>query len=166
MGWSRPIFRQLVFNASTRKNKIKKNSHQIAFPKKSLESLFPVEERESMKGKRFLSIPVFAVFLLLGFVYYVTVFVFLENWVGLQSSAGSLNALIFTFFASLCLLSFLACVLTDPGGVPSAYVPDVEGSEDSDQAPMKNVSFWMVFGLIIWSCDFVDSNLIWIVDFA
>ncbi|KAF7112854.1 hypothetical protein RHSIM_Rhsim09G0149500 [Rhododendron simsii] len=91
-----------------------------------------------MKGKRFLSIPVFSVFLLLGFVYYVAVFVFIENWVGLQSSAGSLNALIFTFLASLCLFSFLVCVLTDPGGIPPAYVPDFEASEATDQALMKS----------------------------
>ncbi|KAG5533176.1 hypothetical protein RHGRI_027409 [Rhododendron griersonianum] len=94
-----------------------------------------------MNWKRFLSIPVFSVFLLLGFVYYVAVFVLIENWLGLQSSAGSLNALIFTFLASLCLFSFLVCVLTDPGGVPPAYVPDFEASEATDQALMKSVSF-------------------------
>lgn len=86
-----------------------------------------------MKCARFVSIPVFSVFLVLGFVYYITIFVFLEDWLGLQSSAGSLNALIFTYLASFSLFSFLVCVLTDPGGVPSAYVPDVEDTELSDQ---------------------------------
>ncbi|XP_057471261.1 probable protein S-acyltransferase 15 isoform X1 [Actinidia eriantha] len=90
-----------------------------------------------MKGRRFLSIPVFSVFLVLGFVYYVTVFIFLEDWLGLQTSAGSLNALIFTFLAFLSLFSFFACVLTDPGGVPSSYVPDVEDSGVTDQELKK-----------------------------
>ena len=77
----------------------------------------------------------------MGFVYYITLFVFIEDWVGLQSSAGSLNALIFTFFSSLCLVSFLASVLIDPGQVPASYVPDLEQTRASDQQPNKNVSF-------------------------
>lgn len=92
------------------------------------------------KFQRFLSIPVLGVFLLMGFVYYVTVFVFIEDWVGLRSSAGALNALIFSFLASLCIFSFSVCVVTDPGYVPSSYVPDVEDSGISGQEPTKNVS--------------------------
>ncbi|XP_061347060.1 probable protein S-acyltransferase 15 isoform X1 [Gastrolobium bilobum] len=79
-----------------------------------------------MKGKRFLSLPVLAVLLSMFFVYYTTIFVFLDDWVGLQSSPGTLNFSIFTVFASLCLFSFFVCVFTDPGRVPSSYVPDVE----------------------------------------
>ncbi|CAK9159813.1 unnamed protein product [Ilex paraguariensis] len=91
-----------------------------------------------MKFKRFLSIPIFSVFLLVGFVYYVTVFIFIDDWLSLQSSAGSLNALIFTVLAFLSVFSFLVCVLTDPGGVPSGYVPDIEDSEVSDQEHNKS----------------------------
>ncbi|XP_011041051.1 PREDICTED: probable protein S-acyltransferase 15 isoform X1 [Populus euphratica] len=94
-----------------------------------------------MEWKRFLSIPVCSVFLLMGFVYYITVFIFIEDWVGLQSSAGTLNAMIFTFMASLCLFSFLVCVLTEPGYVPSPYVPDVEGAAvPQHQEPLNNSS--------------------------
>ncbi|KAL9351471.1 hypothetical protein Peur_054151 [Populus x canadensis] len=94
-----------------------------------------------MEWKRFLSIPVCSVFLLMGFVYYITVFIFIEDWVGLQSSAGTLNAMIFTFMASLCLFSFLVCVLTEPGYVPSPYVPDVEGAAvPPHQEPLNNSS--------------------------
>ncbi|KAF3445277.1 hypothetical protein FNV43_RR14972 [Rhamnella rubrinervis] len=54
-----------------------------------------------------------ALLLLMGFVYYTTIFIFIEDWVGLQSSAGSLNALIFTFLVSLCpSLSSFAFSLT------------------------------------------------------
>lgn len=94
-----------------------------------------------MEWKRFLSIPVCSVFLLMGFVYYITVFIFIEDWVGLQSSAGTLNAMIFTFMASLFLFSFLVCVLKEPGYVPSPYVPDVEGAAvPPHQEPLNNSS--------------------------
>ena len=94
-----------------------------------------------MEWKRFLSIPVFSVFLLMGFVYFITVFIFIEEWVGLQSSPGTLNAMIFTFMASLCLFSFVVCVLTEPGYAPSPYVPDVEGTAvPLHQEPHNNVS--------------------------
>ncbi|XWS56417.1 hypothetical protein CRYUN_Cryun09bG0083600 [Craigia yunnanensis] len=56
-----------------------------------------------------------------------------------ESSAGSLNAMIFTFLASLCLFSFFVGVLTDPGQIPSSYLPDVEDSSSvSDQEPKKS----------------------------
>lgn len=94
-----------------------------------------------MEWKRFSSIPVCSVFLLMGFVYYITVFIFIEDWVGLQSSAGTLNAMIFTFMASLFLFSFLVCVLKEPGYVPSPYVPDVEGAAvPPHQEPLNNSS--------------------------
>ncbi|XP_015877260.3 probable protein S-acyltransferase 15 isoform X2 [Ziziphus jujuba] len=91
-----------------------------------------------MKCKRFLSISILGVFLLIGFVYYTTVFIFIEDWVGLQSSAGSLNVIIFTFLVSLCFFSFFVCVLTDPGHVPDSYVPDIEESGVPDEERRKN----------------------------
>ena len=96
--------------------------------------------KSTMKCERFLTIPVSAVFLLMGFVYYITIFVFMEDWVGLQSSAGSLNSLIFSFLSFLCLFSFFSCVLIDPGRVPASYIPDVEESWGSDKETDKNVS--------------------------
>ncbi|KAJ0243939.1 protein S-acyltransferase 15 [Hirschfeldia incana] len=79
-----------------------------------------------MSCRRFFSIPVLSAILLMGLVYYFTLFVFIDDWVGLRSSPGKLNAFIFSFLASLCLLSLSICVLVDPGRVPSSYVPDVE----------------------------------------
>lgn len=84
-----------------------------------------------MKKGGFLSIPVLAVISLMAFVYYTTVFVFLEQWLGLDSSPGILNAFAFSFFGFMGLVSFFVSVLTDPGGVPSSFAPD---SED----PQKN----------------------------
>lgn len=93
-----------------------------------------------MKCQRFLSVPIIAVFLLLGFVYYITIFIFIKDWAGLQTSAGLLNALIFTLLLCLCVFSFSVAVAADPGHVPSAYVPDVEddsGGASSDQELKK-----------------------------
>jgi len=84
----------------------------------------------STKGKRFLSVPVLAVFSLMCFVYYSSIFVFLHDWLNLQSSPATLNAYLFSLFAFLSLFSFFSCVFTDPGHVPSSYAPDVEFSKD------------------------------------
>ncbi|RDY12746.1 putative protein S-acyltransferase 15 [Mucuna pruriens] len=79
-----------------------------------------------MKGKRFLSVPVLAVLLIMIFVYYTSVFIFLHDWLSLQSSPGTLNAFLFSLCASIALFSFFFCILTDPGHVPSSYAPDLE----------------------------------------
>ncbi|XP_071732386.1 probable protein S-acyltransferase 15 [Rutidosis leptorrhynchoides] len=90
-----------------------------------------------MKWQRFVSLPILGVFLLMEIVYYGTVFIFLDDWIGLQSSIGCTNAVIFTLLASFTLFSFLVCVLTDPGGVPSGYFPDIENNDGSDQESRK-----------------------------
>nr|GMC47246.1 probable protein S-acyltransferase 15 [Ipomoea batatas]GMC97167.1 probable protein S-acyltransferase 15 [Ipomoea batatas]GMD32119.1 probable protein S-acyltransferase 15 [Ipomoea batatas]GMD33616.1 probable protein S-acyltransferase 15 [Ipomoea batatas]GMD35347.1 probable protein S-acyltransferase 15 [Ipomoea batatas] len=97
-----------------------------------------------MKLARFLSIPILSVLFLVGVLYYVTVFIFIDDWLSLQTSAGSLNALIFTFFASLCIFSYFVCVLKDPGTVPSSYVPDVEENQLSDQESGRIVRFFLL----------------------
>ncbi|XP_050209548.2 probable protein S-acyltransferase 15 [Mercurialis annua] len=102
---------------------VKLQEHISSLTKKKITHQIDISK---MNWQRFKSIPVFSVFLLMGFVYYATLFIFIEDWVGLQSSAGILNALIFTFMAFLCLFSLFVCVLPDPGHVPSSYVPDVE----------------------------------------
>ncbi|KZV57479.1 RNA pseudouridine synthase 5 [Dorcoceras hygrometricum] len=60
------------------------------------------------------------------------------EWLGLWSSSGLLNAAVFTISAALCLFSFIFCVLTDPGGVPSGYAPDVEENQVPDQEIKKS----------------------------
>ncbi|KAL4288483.1 hypothetical protein HN51_056043 [Arachis hypogaea] len=91
-----------------------------------------------MRPKRFLSLPVLAVLLLMMFVYYTTIFVFIDGSFDLQSSNGTFNAAIFTILASFSVFSFFVCVLSDPGHVPSSYVPDVEGQGSAkDNAERK-----------------------------
>uniref|UniRef100_A0A7N0TL54 S-acyltransferase n=1 Tax=Kalanchoe fedtschenkoi TaxID=63787 RepID=A0A7N0TL54_KALFE len=84
-----------------------------------------------MKLRSFGSFPVILVVLVIGFEYYGTVFLLIESWLGLGSSAGWWNGFIYTLLALLALLSFLVCVLTDPGPVPSGYLPDAENQDPS-----------------------------------
>ncbi|KAL6497708.1 hypothetical protein OROHE_027033 [Orobanche hederae] len=104
-----------------------------------------------MKIKRFLSIPVLSVLLLFGFIYYATIFVFIEDWYGFRSSAGLLNSLIFSGLGSLCAFSLFVCVLSDPGGVPSGYIPDVEDNRSPDQEVKRN-------GMHVKHCDKCTVN--------
>ena len=104
-----------------------------------------------MKWKRFISIPILAVLVLMELIYYGTVFIFLDDWIGLtNSTAGYTNVVIFTLLASFTLYSFLVCVLTDPGVVPSGYFPDIENHDGSDQESRQAVrnSVYLVFGLV------------------
>lgn len=100
-----------------------------------------------MKLKRILSVPIFSVLFVVGFVSYVTIFVFIEDCFGLNSSAGLKNAMIFTSLAFLFVFSFIVCVLTDPGGVPPGFLPDVEESLLPDQENMNTVSTFSSWGV-------------------
>jgi palmitoyltransferase len=65
-----------------------------------------------MKGEKFLSLPVLGVLSLMLFVYYTTIFIFLDEWLGLRTSPGTLNFFFFTLIASLSLFSFFLFSLT------------------------------------------------------
>ncbi|KAI5399770.1 putative protein S-acyltransferase 15, variant 3 [Lathyrus oleraceus] len=91
----------------------------------------------SMKVGRFLSLPVLGVLSVMLFLYYTTIFIFLDDWVGFRTSPGTLNSFFFTLFASLALFSFSICVLTDPGHVPPSFYPDVESTNSKDNAEQK-----------------------------
>ncbi|KAL3753776.1 hypothetical protein ACJRO7_001075 [Eucalyptus globulus] len=73
--------------------------------------------------------PVAAVVLAIGFLYFSTVFVFIDRWFGLASSPGLMNAAAFTGVALMCVFNYAASVFTDPGRVPPTFVPDVEDAE-------------------------------------
>ncbi|OAY67351.1 probable protein S-acyltransferase 15 [Ananas comosus] len=86
------------------------------------------------KKAGFLSLPVLAVLALMAFDYYATVFVFLEEWLGLKTSPGSLNAIVFTWLASMCFVSFFVATCTDPGGVPSSFAPETEDPQKGEKS--------------------------------
>ncbi|KAF2556714.1 hypothetical protein F2Q68_00018060 [Brassica cretica] len=80
------------------------------------------------KGVGF-SLPVAVVMMVIGFVYFSTVFTFIDRWFSLTSSPGIANAAAFTALALMCVYSYSIAVFRDPGRVPISYMPDVEDQE-------------------------------------
>eukprot|EP00250_Pteridium_aquilinum_P007129 c16913_g1_i1 orf=252-1130(+) len=72
------------------------------------------------------SAPVVLVGALVAMVYYTVVFVVIEEWLGMRSASGLLNALLFTCLTLMALFSYLLAIFRDPGRVPHSYMPDVE----------------------------------------
>ncbi|KAL9264145.1 putative protein S-acyltransferase 15 [Drosera capensis] len=90
---------------------------------------------------KFKSPPILTLLPIISLICYTTVFVFLQEWLGLKTPLGTANALIFSFLSFLLGYSFWVCVITDPGHVNEGYVPDVEGnhgeSEDGENGALR-----------------------------
>jgi palmitoyltransferase len=76
------------------------------------------------------SLPVIVVVFAIAYIYFSTVFIFIDRWFGIMSSPGLMNAAIFTAVAVMCVYNYTVSVFRDPGRVPSTYMPDVEDSEN------------------------------------
>ncbi|CAN1135194.1 Probable protein S-acyltransferase 16 [Linum perenne] len=83
-----------------------------------------------MKRRPRFSLPVIVVLLVITFIYFATVFVFVDRWFGLMSSPGLMNAAVFTAVAIMCIFNYCAATMTDPGRVPSTYLPDIEDADN------------------------------------
>ncbi|XP_022971502.1 probable protein S-acyltransferase 16 [Cucurbita maxima] len=70
------------------------------------------------------------VVLAISFIYFSTIFIFIDRWFGLMSSPGIMNAVVFTAVALMCIANYVLAIFTDPGRVPSTYMPDIEDSEN------------------------------------
>ncbi|XP_047316463.1 probable protein S-acyltransferase 16 [Impatiens glandulifera] len=79
-----------------------------------------------MKQRFRFSFPVTVVIAAIIYIYVSTVLVFVDQWFGLSSSPGIINAVAFTALALLCIYSYTIALFTDPGRVTSSFVPDVE----------------------------------------
>ncbi|KAL0375226.1 UNVERIFIED_CONTAM: putative protein S-acyltransferase 16 [Sesamum radiatum] len=62
----------------------------------------------------------------IAYIYFSTVFVFIDRWFGLWSSPGMLHTVVFSFLAVMCISSYRLAIYTDPGRVPASFVPDIE----------------------------------------
>ncbi|GKU89926.1 hypothetical protein SLEP1_g3995 [Rubroshorea leprosula] len=71
-----------------------------------------------------------AVFSAIAFIYFSTIFIFIEHWFGLMSSPGIMNAVVFTGVAGMCIFNYAGAIRKDPGRVPSSYVPDIEDAQN------------------------------------
>ncbi|KAL4325030.1 hypothetical protein GQ457_11G007370 [Hibiscus cannabinus] len=76
-----------------------------------------------------ISFPVAVVVSVIAFVYFCTVFVFIDRWFGLMTSPGMINAFVYTGVAVMCVFNYAVAILADPGRVPSTYMPDIEDSK-------------------------------------
>ncbi|KAL5709549.1 protein S-acyltransferase [Ranunculus cassubicifolius] len=77
-----------------------------------------------------ISLPIIVVIATIGFIYYATIFVFIDHWLGLKTSQGLMNVAIFTFMAIMCLVTYVIAIRKDPGMVPDSFVPDIEDEEN------------------------------------
>lgn len=77
------------------------------------------------------SFPITIVSIGIAFIYFSTVFIFINRWFGLGSSPGLMNAVIYTALAVMCVYNYALAVFTDPGRVPSNFQPDIEDSSSS-----------------------------------
>lgn len=82
--------------------------------------------RTDLNRPRYVTLPIILVLASIGYVYYVTVFAVIEDWLGLTTAPGLGNAAIFTGLAIMCLSTYAIAVLSDAGHVPSSFVPDME----------------------------------------
>nr|GMD05748.1 probable protein S-acyltransferase 16 [Ipomoea batatas] len=67
------------------------------------------------------------------FVYFATVFGFIERCFGLWSSLGMLNAVSFTAVVLLGICSYSVAMFTDPGRVPASYMAPHTEHDDTIQ---------------------------------
>ena len=98
------------------------------------------------KGVGF-SLPVAVVILVIGFIYFSTVFTFIDRWFSLTSSPGIANAAAFTALALMCVYSYSIAVFRDPGRVPISYMPDVEDQQSPVHEIKRKVNSLLSFSL-------------------
>ncbi|XP_039044133.1 probable protein S-acyltransferase 16 [Hibiscus syriacus] len=68
-------------------------------------------------------VPVTVVVSSIVFVYFSTLFVFIERWFGLLTSPGIMNVVSFTSFTVMRALNYIFAITMDPGRVPSTFLP-------------------------------------------
>ncbi|XP_024443623.1 probable protein S-acyltransferase 16 isoform X5 [Populus trichocarpa] len=83
-----------------------------------------------MKRRVSFSLPVTVVVLAIIYIYFSTIFVFIDGWFGLMSSPGILNAVVFTAVAFMSVFSYAVAILMDAGRVPFTFMPDIEDSSN------------------------------------
>ncbi|KAK9714184.1 hypothetical protein RND81_06G077700 [Saponaria officinalis] len=79
------------------------------------------------------TLPVIVVISAVCYIYFTTVFVFLDHWFGLWSSPGVINAVAFTLVTVMCIFNYVVALFTDPGRVPASFVPDIEDADNPIQ---------------------------------
>ena len=95
-----------------------------------------------------ITLPVVAVVAAICYIYFTSIFVFIDRWFGLWSSPGLMNAVVFTAIAAMCIFNYVVAIFTDPGRVPASFVPDIEDSGSPIQEIKRKVLLSGCFCLI------------------
>ncbi|XP_073137812.1 probable protein S-acyltransferase 16 [Henckelia pumila] len=66
-----------------------------------------------------------------AYVYLMTMLVFMDRWLGLDSPLGMLNAAAYTTLAVMFAASYRLAMFTDPGRVPASFVLNSEDAQKS-----------------------------------
>ncbi|KAG1365797.1 S-acyltransferase [Cocos nucifera] len=83
-----------------------------------------------MSRRGYVTLPIILVLATIAYLYYATVFVVIDEWLGLWTATGLGNAAVFTFFTLMAVANYLIAVFRDPGRVPPSFMPDVEDAEN------------------------------------
>ncbi|KAG9454640.1 hypothetical protein H6P81_007544 [Aristolochia fimbriata] len=79
--------------------------------------------------RKYISLPIVVVLSAIGFLYYTTVFVVIDEWLGLSTSPGLMNAIVFTFLVAMSTVTYGVAIARDPGHIPASFMPDIEDAE-------------------------------------
>lgn len=83
-----------------------------------------------MSKHGYITLPIIIVLMSISYLYYVIVFVVIEEWLGLATASGVANAALFTAVVVMAMTLYFVAVFRDPGAVPADFSPDVEDHEN------------------------------------
>lgn len=100
------------------------------------------------------SLPITIVSIGIAFIYFCTVFIFINRWFGLGSSPGLMNVGIYTGLAVMCVYNYVLVVFTDPGRVPSDFQPDIDDSSSSVHEVKRKVYTQYIYMFVYFCFEF------------
>jgi hypothetical protein len=86
----------------------------------------------------------------MALVYYSTVFIFLDHWLGLGTTAGAAHAVAVSLAVAACFLSFVCAAAADPGAVPASFAPDAEAAQ-GQVGELSDLSHCLLLALLVAS---------------
>lgn len=97
-----------------------------------------------MSHQGYITLPIVVVLATVAFLYYSTVFLVIDEWMGLRTAAGLGNAVVFTFLTLMAVGNYCIAVFRDPGRVPPSFMPDVEEAENPIHEIKRKVRMLMI----------------------
>jgi hypothetical protein len=101
----------------------------------------------------------------MALVYYSTIFVFLDHWLGLATPAGAAHAAAVSLAVAACFLAFVRAAAADPGAAPTAFPPtpkprrDRSGNTEISRFSFASVCWMFVFSFLLFLLVFSRSKI-------